>query len=76
VDVPPHLFLRLPGLKVVPNRRQEGVLPFAQRGYRDPVVLLWVLAAGVSGGGTAIPFADLQLLDAAGGLLSLPGGVG
>ncbi len=76
VDVPLHPLLRLPGLVAVTNRRQERVLPFAQRCHGNLVLLLWVFATGVTGVGAAVPFADLQLLDSAGGLLSLTGRVG
>ncbi len=76
VDVPMQPLLRLPRLVAVPYRRHESVLPLIQRGHRDLVDLLWVLSAGVPGCGTAVPFADLQLFDAAGCPLSLPGGVG
>ncbi len=76
VDVPLHPLLRFPRLVAVPHRAHERVLPLIQRGHCDLVVLLRVLSTGVTGRGTADPFADLQLLDAAGDPLSLPGGVG
>ncbi len=71
VDVHLHPLLRFPRLVAVPHRAHEHVLPLIQRGHCDVVVL----PAVVTGRGTAVLFADLQLLDAAGGPLSLPGGV-
>ncbi len=76
LDVPLHPLLRLSALVAVPHRCHKNMLHLIQRRYRDMVVLLRVLPACVSGRGTAVPFADLQLLNAAGGPLSLPGGIG
>ncbi len=70
VDVPLYPLLRLPRLVAVPQRCHKDMLHLIQRRYRDLVVLLRVLPACVPGCGTAVPFADLQLLDAAVGPLS------
>ena len=73
VAVDPVLVLARP--VAVQHTADEGMLPLVHGGDGDPVVLLLLLPARVAGGGTAVPLAHTEPLNAAGRRLSLPGGV-